>query len=61
LDAALCTGAHRGGPEDAVLAELQFTIAAFGEKPLNILVRHTGKEENLVKITLPREFGLSLG
>src|SRR5882672_10313300 len=60
-NAALRAGADRGGPENAMLAELQFTILGFGEKPLDILVRDTRKEENLVKITLPREFGLPLG
>jgi hypothetical protein len=59
-DALLRAGTDRGGPENTVLAELQFAILGFCEKPLDILVRDTRKEENLVKITLPRQFGLTL-
>jgi hypothetical protein len=59
-NAALCAGAHRGGPEDAVLAKLQIAIPTLSEKPLNIQVRDTRKEEHLVKIPLPYQFGLAL-
>src|ERR1700730_5163032 len=57
-DAVLRVCADRGGPENTVLAEVQFAILGFCEKPLDILVRDARKEENLVKITLPRQFGL---
>jgi len=59
-NALLRAGTDRGGPENAVLAELQFAILGFYEKPLDILVRDTRKEENLVKITLAPQFGLPL-
>ena len=59
-DAALGAGADCGGPENAVLAKLQIAIPTRSEKPLNILVRHTRKEEYLVKIPLPCKFGLAL-
>jgi hypothetical protein len=60
-DAALCAGSDCGRPENAMLAEKQFSIRAFRKKPLNVVVRDTRKEEYVVKITLAREFGLPLG
>jgi hypothetical protein len=43
-----------------VLAKLQIAIPTLSEKPLNIQVRDTRKEEHLVKIPLPYQFGLAL-
>ena len=60
LNALLGAGADRGGPKNAVLAKLQFAILGFREKPLNILVRDTRKEEYLVKIALPCQLGFAL-
>jgi hypothetical protein len=59
-NAALGAGADRGGPKNAMLAKLQCAILGFCEKPLNIQVGYTRKEEYLVKIPLPCKFGIAL-
>src|SRR6202030_1898979 len=52
--------ADGGGPENAVLAELQVAIASLGEKSLDLAGRGAGEEEDVVKVALPDKFGLLL-
>jgi len=59
-DASLDAGTDGGGPEDALLAELQVVVAAFSQKLRDFLVRSASKEEDFVKVTLADELGLPL-
>jgi hypothetical protein len=52
--------ADGGGPENAVLAELQVAIASLGEKSLDLFSGSAGKEKDVVKVALPGKFGLLL-
>jgi len=59
-DATLDAGADGGGPENAVLAELQVAIAPLSQEPPDFFIRGAGKEKNVVKVALPGKFGLLL-
>ena len=58
-DAVLDARADGSGPENAVLAELQFATASLCQEPLH-LIRGASKEKDIVKVALPGKFGLSL-
>src|SRR6267154_2035630 len=59
-DAALDTGADGSRPENALLAKLQVPVASLSQEFLDLRIRSTGKEEDIVKVALPGKFGLSL-
>ena len=59
-DAALDAGADGSGPENAVLAELQFATSSLCQEILHLLIRGASKEKDIVKVALPGKFGLSL-
>src|SRR5216684_1094528 len=59
-DTVLDAGADGSGPENAVLSKLQVPVASLCEEFLDLFMRGAGKETNVVKVTLPGKFGLSL-
>jgi len=59
-DATLDAGPDGGGPENAVLTELQVAIAPLCQEPTDFFIRGAGKEKDVVKVALPGKFGLLL-
>src|SRR5258708_6826801 len=48
-----------GGPQNAVLAELQAAIATLGQEPFDFFIRGASKEKDDVEIALPGKLSLS--
>ena len=59
-DATLDAGADGGGPEDAVLAELQVAIASCCKESLDLFMRGAGEKKDVVEVALAGKFGFSL-
>ncbi len=59
-DAALDAWADGGGPENAVLAELQVATASLCQEFLHLFIRGASKEKDVVKVALAGKFSLSL-
>ncbi len=59
-NAKVDAGADRNGPQDAMLAELEFAPVTLGKESLNVPLTYAGKEENSIKIALAGQFRFSL-
>ncbi len=59
-DASLNAGTDRGGPENAMLAELQVAVVPLRQKLRDFLIRGASKEKDFVEIALTGKFGFAL-